>query len=206
MVEVVKDRVKETTSSTGSPFTLAGAVTTDGGFVRFSSVMAIGDICDVGIKDPVANVWQTFKATYNALNTLTLTTFYASSSGSPLVLVGNATTEIFLTLTANKIVAMRIATIGALTPIGLTQTGSAPIVNDTTILTTCTSTNNSVLLVAAFPSSEIRNRGVSSAQMWPPVGEQIEYTAGINLPANIPPGNNAQFLRDVSTTPATWRM
>ena len=207
MINWVMDRVKETTATSGTgPLTLAGAVAIDGGYVRLGSFMGIGDTCDYGIKDAVANAWETGRGTYTALNTLTRTTIYSSSNGGAAVsLAGNAATEVFLTLTAAAIVGLTLK-IGAMAAAGTTQGTAAPITFNTTILTACVAGANGVILVAGFPVSDIRNRGTVAALIYPILGEQMEFTAGINLPASIPAGNNACPVRDTSTTPATWRI
>ena len=85
MARIYADRVMETTTSTGTGnITLAGALV---GFRAFSDVATTGDIFDYAIFAVDADgaptgQWETGRGTYSAANTLTRTTFQASSTGS----------------------------------------------------------------------------------------------------------------------------
>lgn len=96
----VADRVKETTTTTGTgAITLAGAVA---GYIAFSAIpsIAVNDTVYYAIVNGTA--WETGLGTYSATNTLTRTTVHASSNGgSALNLSGSS--DVWLDLTATQI-------------------------------------------------------------------------------------------------------
>ncbi|OHD21349.1 MAG: hypothetical protein A2Y38_16575 [Spirochaetes bacterium GWB1_59_5] len=85
MAHVVKDRIKETTTTTGTgPFTVAGAMT---GFSGFASACSVGDTFRGTIQAVDANGnptgdWQSGTFTYSAANQLTTLVVESSSTGS----------------------------------------------------------------------------------------------------------------------------
>lgn len=98
MAFVIKDRVRESSTTTGlGPFTLAGAV---GGYQRFSAVMSIGDTFWYSIVLP-GGAWETGIGTYSALDTLSRTALIESSTGSA-VSFGAGTKDVFICLPASK--------------------------------------------------------------------------------------------------------
>jgi hypothetical protein len=118
MAFVKKDRVRESTSSTGTgPFTLLGAAN---GYQSFGSVLSIGDTTQGSISQPGGS-WLTGLFTYSALNTITVTTIYESSNGGAAVTWGAGTKDIFITLPASQ-----AAVIPAGTAMGFFQT-AAPV-------------------------------------------------------------------------------
>ena len=88
---------------------------------------------------------------------------------------------------------------------GTTQAGSALIATPTVVVNAATGATG-VMLNASIPVCDIRSRGTTTANVYPPSGEQIEYAGGINLPVTLLVGSNVALLRDTSTTPATWRV
>lgn len=98
MALILKDRVRETSTTTGTGnITLAGAV---GGYRSFSSVMVVADTCWYAIILP-GGAWETGIGTYSALNTLTRTTLLESSTGS-LVSFTAGTKDVLLCMPASK--------------------------------------------------------------------------------------------------------
>lgn len=105
MTLIVKDRVKETSTSTGTgAFALAGAAT---GFLAFSSVMTSpSDTCYYTIQgvdsagNPTAE-WECGLGTYSAANTLTRTTVYASSNANSVVTFSAGPKQVFLDATSD---------------------------------------------------------------------------------------------------------
>ncbi len=85
---VIADRVKETSTTTGTgAFTLSGAAT---GFVAFSSACAVGDTCYYCIQAVDASNlptgdWEVGLGTYSSANTLARTTVLASSNANAIV-------------------------------------------------------------------------------------------------------------------------
>ena len=88
MTLIIKDRVVETSTSTGTGnFTLSGALA---GYRAFSSVCSTNDICYYMIEAIDASGvptgdWETGLGTYSAANTLTRTTVIASSNSNAAV-------------------------------------------------------------------------------------------------------------------------
>jgi hypothetical protein len=96
MALVVKDRVKETTTTTGiGPLTLAGAVP---GFQSFS-VIGDGNKTYYTITDGLN--WEVGTGTYTASGTTLSRTVLASSVGTTLVNWGAGSKDIFVTYPAN---------------------------------------------------------------------------------------------------------
>lgn len=99
MALVIKDRVRESTPTTGTgDITLAGAA---GGYRRFSAVMNVADTCWYAIVLP-GGAWETGIGTYSATNILTRTTVLESSNGNALVNFGAGTKDVFICLPANN--------------------------------------------------------------------------------------------------------
>lgn len=94
------DRVKETTTTTGtSAYALGGAFT---GFVTFSSAMANGDTCLYSVEDGGGG-YEVGIGTWNTGNTLSRTTIIKSSNSDAAVSWSAGTKNIVLTLTAEDI-------------------------------------------------------------------------------------------------------
>ena len=107
MAFVINDRVKETTTTTGTgTLNLAGAVT---GFVTFGSVLSDGDTTYYTISD--GSNWEVGLGTYNTSgNTLTRTdanVLQSTNSDNRISLSGNSA-DVFITLPADKAVALNV--------------------------------------------------------------------------------------------------
>lgn len=106
MANIIADRVRETTSSTGTTtLALAGAMI---GFRSFGSVMAIGDTCyacivAVDSLGAPTGQWEVGQYTYTAANTLTRTAVLSSSANNQLVNFGEGVKHVFLDLTAYQV-------------------------------------------------------------------------------------------------------
>jgi len=112
---VLADRVRETTTSTGTgTITLGGAVQ---GFQRFS-VLGNGNTTYYTIQGTIQ--WEVGIGTYNA-NTLTRDTVLDSSSAGALVNFSGGTKDVFVTLPAEKTITSITSTDGS---VGVAQTGS----------------------------------------------------------------------------------
>lgn len=98
MAHISQDRVKETTTTTGTgAITLAGAGT---GFRTFASVMAASDTCYYTISGGAE--WEVGLGTFNT--TLTRTTIYASSNGGSAVNFSAGTKDVYITAPARGLV------------------------------------------------------------------------------------------------------
>jgi hypothetical protein len=101
----IQDRVKETTTTTGTgALSLAGAVT---GFQAFSAVCANGDTCYYALQQinsagvPTGS-WECGVGTYTTSgNTLTRTTVTASSNSGSVVSLAAGTTQVWIDITAS---------------------------------------------------------------------------------------------------------
>jgi hypothetical protein len=103
MALVLKDRVKETTTVTGT-----GVAALDGsvnGFQAFSAVLSDSDTTYYAISHRSTNEFEVGLGTYSS-NTLTRTTVLESSSGGSAVSFTSGTKDVFITLPAEKAVAL----------------------------------------------------------------------------------------------------
>ncbi len=99
MAFVLKDRVRESSTSTGTgAFTVTGAIS---GYQAFSAAMSIGDTCWYAIVLP-GSAWETGLGTYTSANTLTRTTVLESSNAGAAVSFGAGTKDVFIALPASK--------------------------------------------------------------------------------------------------------
>ena len=101
MALVVKDRVKETTATTGTgTLTLAGAVT---GFQSFSSALSDGDTTYYAIFESSTGEWEVGLGTFTASGTtLARTTILASSNSGSAVNLTAGAADVFITQPAGK--------------------------------------------------------------------------------------------------------
>jgi hypothetical protein len=99
MAFVIKDRARESTTTTGTgAIALAGAV---GGYRSFASVMSIGDQTYYAIVLP-GGAWETGVGTYSAANTLTRTVILDSSNAGAAVSFVAGTKDIFMCMPASR--------------------------------------------------------------------------------------------------------
>lgn len=116
MAYLVEDRIKETSTSTGTGnFTLAGGVV---GYRAFSTICANNDTCDVCIDGGAE--WEICEATWQTGNTLVRGTVIASSNGGAAVNFSAGTKAVFLTFPAYDLARPRPFA-------GSAAAGSAPI-------------------------------------------------------------------------------
>lgn len=101
MALVLADRVKETTTTTGTgPLSLLGASTN---FKAFGDVLSDGDTTYYALVDSTNNTFETGLGTYaTSGNTLTRTTILSSSNSDSVVNLGSGTKDVFITYTAAK--------------------------------------------------------------------------------------------------------
>lgn len=101
MALVLKDRVKETSVTTGTgTFTLAGAVT---GYQTFSAAIGNTNTCYYTIASQTLNEWEVGIGTVGA-GTLARTTILASSNAGSAVTFSAGTKDVFVTYPAGKAV------------------------------------------------------------------------------------------------------
>lgn len=96
MAFILADRVKETTTTTGTGnITLAGAVSQ---FRAFSSVMANNDTTTYAIVGQTGTEWEVGFGTWQTGGTLVRTTVYASSNAGAAVNFSAGTKDVFMTI------------------------------------------------------------------------------------------------------------
>jgi hypothetical protein len=103
MALVIADRVRETTTTTGTgTITLLGAVT---GFQSFSAGIGNGNSTYYTISDNVTNQWEVGIGTYTAAgSTLSRDTVLSSSSSGSLVNFSTGTADVFVTYPSERAV------------------------------------------------------------------------------------------------------
>lgn len=117
------DRVKETTSTTGTgTLTLAGAVT---GFRAFSAAFADGDLVYYAVDSPGGSEWEVGLGTYTLSGTtLARTSVLGSSNSGALVSFSAGTKNVYSTIPATGLMSrpmvQAIITPGVL-PLGFEQ-------------------------------------------------------------------------------------
>ena len=143
MALVLADRVKETTTTTGTgAVTLAGAVT---GFQAFSAGVGNSNTTYYTIQDANGTAWEVGLGTLNAESTtLTRTTVYESSNSDAAITLTSGTHTVFCTYPAGK--SVYLDSIGNL---------SHAIVPYTTITGDTTLTTANVVVFVNATSGEV---------------------------------------------------
>ena len=133
MALIIKDRVKEITTTTGTgDVSLGGASAT---FDAFQSVMSNGDTTFYAIVHTASGTdeWEVGVGTWNTGNTLTRTTVYAGSNGTSAVNFSSGNKDIFMTYPASKAaVAGEDVTFADVTATDITATGTVTLSGDPT--------------------------------------------------------------------------
>ena len=119
MATIVANRVKETTTTTGTgAVTLAGAYT---GYQAFSAEVSNGGTCFYCIADQGGPNWEIGVGTYNSAgNTLSRTSVLESSNANALVSFGSGSKDVFITTPSSAQVLQNSATGAAKMPVGTT--------------------------------------------------------------------------------------
>lgn len=107
MTIAIEDRVKDTTTTTGTgALTTAGAVT---GFRSVASVLTVGQSRHFAVVSASGTEWEVGRYTYSAANTLTRTEIFASSNGGAAVNFSAGPKTILLTFSAAQIAKLASA-------------------------------------------------------------------------------------------------
>lgn len=101
MAHITADRVRDTTSSTGTG-ALTLSATPPQGYRTFSAVMATSDTCFYAIQHQSAAEWEVGIGTYSGSNQLTRTVILASSNSDNAVSLSSGTKDVFITLAASR--------------------------------------------------------------------------------------------------------
>ena len=106
MALIIADRVKETTTTTGTgTLTLDGAILA---FQTFNAAMATSDTCYYCIVD--GTQWEVGIGTFTDPNQLARTTILASTNSNSAIVLATGTKEVFITLPASKIADIETGT------------------------------------------------------------------------------------------------
>lgn len=101
MPSVAYDRIKETTTTTGTGnLTLAGAVTQ---FKTFASRYANGEPFEYTIQGQTGSEWEVGIGTLSGGTTLVRTTVLASSNSDAAVNLSSGTKDVFVTIAAYRV-------------------------------------------------------------------------------------------------------
>jgi len=137
MAFVIADRVKETTTTTGTgTITLAGAVTN---FETFTANLSNSDTTYYAIVDSTNNAFEVGLGTFTASGTTLARSVIASSNSNNLVNFGAGTKEVFITIPASKMVvedgSNNVSIGGTVTATAFSGSGASltgvDVVNDT---------------------------------------------------------------------------
>lgn len=132
MAFVIADRVRETTTTTGTGnITLAGAVSK---FRAFSAVLSTGDTTYYSIVEQSGTGWEVGIGTFTSPSTLARTTILSSSNAGSAVSFAAGTKDVFITLPAPRTVTSVSGGTTGLTP-------SSATYGDVTLAGTLTAAN-----------------------------------------------------------------
>ena len=170
MAFVVADRVKETTTTTGTgAVALAGAVT---GFRSFASGIGNSNTTYYTIAHQTLNEWEVGFGTLDATSAnLARTTVYASSNSNSLVTFSAGTKDVFVTQTAARTLVQDSA---AATSNGVLYYGGSGVA-----ATTATGTTGQVLLATTS---------------LPPSWGQVNLTTGVTGVLPVANGGSRGFV------------
>jgi len=135
MALVLADRVRETTTSTGTTaITLAGAYT---GFQTFSAAVGTGNSTYYTIANVSTGEWEVGIGTYTSGgNTLSRTTVLASSNSGSLVNFGAGSKDVFVTQPAERALYVASAGTGLSSKVTAFTNGGVVYASDTSTLAT----------------------------------------------------------------------
>jgi hypothetical protein len=158
MALIVKDRVKEVTSTSGTgEFLLGGA---DGSYDTFASHLADGDTTYYSIVHSNSSIdeWEVGIGTYStANNSIVRTTILSSSNSGSVVGFSSGVKNIFMTLPATLVNDIT-ATSGALTSINTVSTNIAAVQDAATDLEDI----NSALIQIATDYADSNDRYIAA--------------------------------------------
>lgn len=197
MALVLKDRVRETSTTTGTiPFTLAGAVT---GFQSFS---AIGDGNTTYYTAVMGTEWEVGIGVYQLPNLLSRSIILASSNSNLTVNFSSGTKDVFCTFPAEGFAIP--PAIGGTTPAAITGTTivATTAINLPAVVNTGATTGRLYMVDGGDGYDYISIDtwdGLASYPVYFPGG--INVTGTVGGPATSFTGTNALFVGDQSTYP-----
>ena len=216
MAFVVADRVRETSSTTGTgTFTLAGAVI---GYQSFSSAIGNGNTTYYAISNPGVNEWEVGIGTVGA-GTLARTTVLASSTGSAVSFTAGSK-DVFVTYPAEGAVfADNSVTLTNKTISGASNTlsniGNAALTNSAvTIGSTSVSLGATATTLAGLTSvtattfngalSGNATTATTATNLAGGAASQIPYQSAAGTTTFIANGTSGQILRSNGASAPSW--
>jgi hypothetical protein len=152
MAFVVKDRVKETTSTTGT-----GIITLAGASAGFQSFAAIGDGNQTYYTILNGAAWEVGKGQYNASGTTLTRVYISSSTGALLNLTG--TSDVFCTYAADKSVLLDGTTISGADVVATANIVDNAVTTDKIVNDAVTTDKLNLVSTASVPSLEAKGSG-----------------------------------------------
>ena len=216
MAFVVADRVRETSSTTGTGvFTLAGAVI---GYQSFSSAIGNGNTTYYAISNPGVNEWEVGIGTVGA-GTLTRTTVLASSTGTAVSFTAGSK-DVFVTYPAEGAVfADNSVTLTNKTISGASNTlsniGNASLTNSAvTIGSTSVSLGATATTLAGLTSvtattfngalSGNATTATTATNLAGGAASQIPYQSAAGTTTFLANGTSGQILRSNGASAPSW--
>lgn len=217
MAFVVADRVRETSTTTGTgPFTLAGAVI---GYQSFSSAIGNGNTTYYAISNPGINEWEVGVGTVGA-GTLARTTVLASSTGTAAVDFTAGSKDVFVTypsegaVFADNAITLTNKTISGanntLSNIGnASLSNSSVTVGSTNIALGATSTTLAGLTSVTSssfvgPLTGNADTATTATNLSGGVASQIPYQSAAGTTTFIPNGTAGQVLKSNGASAPSW--
>jgi len=213
MALVLADRVRETTTTTGTgSVTLAGAYT---GFQTFSAAVGTGNSTYYTIANVGSGEWEVGIGTYTSGgNTLSRTTVLASSNGGSLVNFGAGAKDVFVTQPAERALYVASAGTGLESKVTAFTNGGIVYASSTSALATgsALSFDGSNLGVGNAPAAwslsglsavqvkDVSLAGFSNAMY---LNNNVYYNGGWKF---IGTGYGLQYIADRGTGAYTWEI
>jgi hypothetical protein len=187
MALIVKDRVQETTATTGTgTLTLGGAVL---GFQTFAAI-GNGNTTYYAINDPIAGDWEVGIGTYTSSGTtLSRDTVLSSSNGGSLVPFGSGTKNVFCTYPSERAVYLNSA-------------GTYPVQNafDTLTANTATLVNGTVSHIPAVGTDIANKAYVDTTSTGLTIHEPVVAASTSNLTATYVDGGTTPTWTTITNT------
>ena len=188
MALVLNDRVKETTTTTGTgALTFAGAVS---GFETFSAGIGNSNTTYYAIAHLTANEWEVGLGTLAAdSSTITRTSIISSSNGDAAVDFASGTKDVFCTFPASKTMDMTLTTAGDILYASSANT-PARLAKGTGLQVVQMNSGATAPEWAASPQSVMTTTG------------DILYASGANTLAKLAKGSDTEVLTLASGVPS----
>jgi len=207
MAFVVKDRVKETTSTTGT-----GTITLAGASAGFQSFAAIGNGNDTYYTILNGAAWEVGKGQYTSSGTTLTRVLISSSTGALLNLTG--TSDVFCTYAADKSVLLDGTTISGADVVATTNIVDDAVTTDKIVNDAVTTDKLNLVSTASVPSLEAKGSGSQDGYIQlncyanthgiklksPPHSAGATYT--LTFPTTD--GDTSEFLQTDGSGVLTW--